>query len=86
MRKGLARMLMAVVIGGALAPATSSAQGKSLHPPGAGVALSRRVAKGPAVPPPNNRGGRGFDMRVLRALHNFDNHVSLDPPLRPQSP
>ena len=86
MKKVLARMLVAAIAGSALAPATSSAQGKSLNPPGAATALSRRVAKGPAIPPPSNRGGRGFDRRVLRAMHNFDNHVSLDPPLCPRSP
>jgi hypothetical protein len=33
-----------------------------------------------------NRGGRGFEQRVLKSVHNFDFHISLDPPRRPMSP
>ena len=33
-----------------------------------------------------NRGGRGFEQRVLRAMRDFTDHISLDPPHRPVSP
>ncbi len=32
------------------------------------------------------RGGRGFEQRVLRAMRDFTDHISLDPPNRPVSP
>lgn len=35
---------------------------------------------------PGNRGGRGFENRVLHSEHNFENHPSLTAPLRPMSP
>ncbi|QDT53362.1 hypothetical protein Pan44_13790 [Caulifigura coniformis] len=86
MRKYVARMLVMAAIAGVLSPASGFAQGKSLSPPGASRALAHRVAKGPSKPSPSNRGGRGFDQRMLHAMRNFDRHVSCDPPLRPRSP
>ena len=85
-RKDLAKACMVAALAGAMSPSVGLAQGKSLNPPGASKAIANRVAKGPATPPPSNRGGRGFDQRVLNAVRNFDGHVSLDPPLRPLSP
>jgi len=85
-RKDLAKTLMVCAVIGASSPAIGLAQGKSLNPPGLSVATSHRVAKGPTKPSPSNRGGRGFEQRVLHSMHDFEDHVSCRPPLRPHSP
>jgi hypothetical protein len=85
-RKDLAKAFAIAALAGAVSPSVGLAQGKSLNPPGYAQAIAKRVAKGPVTPPPNNRGGRGFDQRMLHAVRSFDGHVSCDPPLRPQSP
>jgi hypothetical protein len=85
-RKDLRKAFVVAGLAGAMSPSVGLAQGKSVNPPGNPRALSVRVANGPATPPANNRGGRGFEQRVLHAMRNFDGHVSCDPPMRPQSP
>jgi hypothetical protein len=85
-RNDLAKAFVVAALAGAMSPATGLAQGKSVNPPGNPRALSVRNAKGPAKPSPSNRGGRGFEQRVLHSMRNFDGHVSCDPPMRPHSP
>ena len=86
LRKDLAKAFVVAALAGAICPSVGLAQGKSINPPGNAKALSVRVANGPAKPSPSNRGGRGFEQRVLHSMRNFDGHVSCDPPMRPHSP